>query len=100
VVVTKRGSSTTPVLVGGFEAGYVWDATSTKGTTNPRTRRSLKVAELLIVEPVDPTNYSVSHFRVEFPGRGTGDNLVRTISIPDQSATPATQERVIILFVL
>ena len=42
VVVTKRGSTTTPVLVDGFEAGYVWDSKSTKGTTNPNTRRPLK----------------------------------------------------------
>ena len=42
VVVTKRGSTSTPVLVDGFEAGYVWDAKSTKGTTNPNTRRPLK----------------------------------------------------------
>jgi hypothetical protein len=42
VVVTKRGSTTTPVLVDGFEAGNVWDAKSTKGTSNPNTRRSLK----------------------------------------------------------
>jgi len=41
-VVTKRGSATTPVLVDGFEAGYVWDAKSTTGTTNPNTRRPLK----------------------------------------------------------
>ena len=38
VVVTERGSTATPVLVDGFEAGYVWDAESTKGTTNPNTR--------------------------------------------------------------
>ena len=42
VVVTKRGSTPTPVLVDGFEAGYVWDSKSTKGTTNPNTRRPLK----------------------------------------------------------
>jgi len=42
VVVTNRGSTPTPVLVDGFEAGYVWDAKSTKGTTNPNTRRPLK----------------------------------------------------------
>ena len=42
VVVTKRGSTATPVLVDGFEAGYFWDAKSTKGTTNPNTRRPLK----------------------------------------------------------
>ena len=42
VVVTKRGSTSTPVLVDGFEAGYVWDSKSTKGTTNPNTRRPLK----------------------------------------------------------
>jgi hypothetical protein len=42
VVVTKRGSTSTPVLVDGFEAGYVWDSKSTKGTANPDTRRPLK----------------------------------------------------------
>jgi hypothetical protein len=30
------------VLVDGFEAGYVRDAKSTKGPTNPNTRRPLK----------------------------------------------------------
>jgi hypothetical protein len=30
------------VLVDGFEAGYVWDSKSTKGTTSPNTRRPLK----------------------------------------------------------
>jgi len=29
VVVTKRGSQSTPVLLDGFEAGFVWDAEST-----------------------------------------------------------------------
>lgn len=41
-MVTKRGSTTTPVLVDGFEAGYVWDAKSATGRTNPNTRRPLK----------------------------------------------------------
>ena len=41
VAAPKRGS-TTPGLVGGFEVGYVWDAKSTKGATNPNTRRPLK----------------------------------------------------------
>jgi len=30
------------VLLKRAEAGYVWDAKSTKGTTNPNTRRPLK----------------------------------------------------------
>jgi len=42
VVVTKRGATPPPVLVDGFEAGYVWDIKSTAGTTNPNTRRPLK----------------------------------------------------------
>lgn len=41
-VVSKRGSQITPVLVDGFEAGYVWDTKSTSSTTNPNTRRPLK----------------------------------------------------------
>ena len=32
----------TPVLVDGFEAGYVWDTQSTTSTSNPNTRRPLK----------------------------------------------------------
>jgi hypothetical protein len=42
VVVTARGSQSTPVLVDGFEAGYVWDSKNTASTSNPNTRRSLK----------------------------------------------------------
>jgi hypothetical protein len=42
VVVTARGSQSTPVLVDGFEAGYVWDSKSTASTSNPNTRRPLK----------------------------------------------------------
>ena len=42
VVVTTRGTTAGPVLVDGFEAGYVWDVKSTAGTTNPNTRRPLK----------------------------------------------------------
>jgi hypothetical protein len=42
VVVTKRGTAATPVLVDGFEAGYVWDTKSTASTSNPSTRRPLK----------------------------------------------------------
>lgn len=41
-VVTRQGSTTTPVLVDGFEAGYVWDTRSTVSTSNPNTRRPLK----------------------------------------------------------
>ncbi|MBP1778781.1 MAG: Phage terminase, large subunit, family [candidate division NC10 bacterium] len=42
VVVTARSSQSTPVLVDGFEAGYVWDSRSTASTSNPNTRRPLK----------------------------------------------------------
>jgi hypothetical protein len=42
VVVSKRGTQITPVLVDGFEAGYVWDTKSTSTTTKPNTRRPLK----------------------------------------------------------
>jgi hypothetical protein len=42
VVVTARGSQSTPVLADGFEAGYVWDTKSTASTSNPNTRRPLK----------------------------------------------------------
>jgi len=42
VVVTARGSQSTPVLVDGFEAGYVWDSKSTASTSHPNTRRPLK----------------------------------------------------------
>jgi hypothetical protein len=42
VIVTKRGTTETPVLVDGFEAGYVWDTKSTASTANPNTRRPLK----------------------------------------------------------
>jgi len=48
VVVTERGSTATPVLVDGFEAGYVWDAESTKGTTNPNTRRPRRTATTIM----------------------------------------------------
>jgi len=42
VVVTSRGSQETPVLVDGFDAGYVWDTKNTASTSNPNTRRPLK----------------------------------------------------------
>jgi hypothetical protein len=42
VVVSKRGSQSTPVLLDGFEAGYVWDTKSTTSTASPNTRRPLK----------------------------------------------------------
>jgi hypothetical protein len=42
VVVSKRGSQITPVLVDGFEVGYVWDTKSTSSTASPNTRRALK----------------------------------------------------------
>ena len=42
IVVIKRGTTSTPVLVDGFEAGYVWDTKSTATTSNPNTRRPLK----------------------------------------------------------
>jgi hypothetical protein len=41
-IVTKRGTNATPVLLDGFEAGYVWDTKSTASTANPSTRRPLK----------------------------------------------------------
>ena len=42
VVVTRRGTKPTPVLVDGFEAGYVWDVKSAASTSTPNTRRPLK----------------------------------------------------------
>jgi hypothetical protein len=42
VIVTKRGTTSTPALVDGFEAGYVWDTKSAASTSTPNTRRPLK----------------------------------------------------------
>ena len=42
IVVTRQGTMPTPILVDGFEAGYVWGAHSAATPSNPNTRGPLK----------------------------------------------------------